>query len=506
MNQQPIAPHVAALVKRFAGGDPVILRELIAALSADQLAGRAFLPDPLPAPPVLSAAIGSGDLDAADRRLILIATLCVTDSAAILLAAASVSIESTLKGKTADALEFGGGRFRVLDDRVRAVAIRTASRAERAEAHGALARAFRAAEQPAHALWHTVLGDPHNLRTGGAPLLALAERRVECGDFAAAFEIARTAATVLKGDLHTRARLLAAGTALWCGWTVDAEEQLQSVSVAGGNEYAYRMHKMRRALDSLRDGPGEFLRMEDRVLDDTLPLLEVAMTRADRGALNDIVELVTIFRRGDHHGADEIEARLILGTVPARSRWPWGAASGPLSPLAEAYVRLHEVTFQMEADNLPGAATTLAGIIPRLPLVLVGAGVISSLIRMIARTESVIDVTLAETFDNLRPGKRLTYELFGIPTGEFSAAASARLVGHSSSLADRAWDEPLSPREREVARMVALGRSNREIAGVLMLSVRTVEVHLASTFRKLGVRSRTELVSRALNPRQDRPL
>ncbi|MFF5209250.1 ATP-binding protein [Streptosporangium sp. NPDC000396] len=51
----------------------------------------------------------------------------------------------------------------------------------------------------------------------------------------------------------------------------------------------------------------------------------------------------------------------------------------------------------------------------------------------------------------------------------------------------------LSPREKEVARLVTLGRTNREIADVLFLSTRTVETHVATVLRKLGVRSRTEI-------------
>jgi len=52
----------------------------------------------------------------------------------------------------------------------------------------------------------------------------------------------------------------------------------------------------------------------------------------------------------------------------------------------------------------------------------------------------------------------------------------------------------LTPTEERVARLAAAGRTNREIAKTLFLSVRTVETHLSRAYHKLGVRSRTELV------------
>jgi two-component system response regulator NreC len=58
--------------------------------------------------------------------------------------------------------------------------------------------------------------------------------------------------------------------------------------------------------------------------------------------------------------------------------------------------------------------------------------------------------------------------------------------------------ERLSPREREVLRLVALGHTNQEIADQLYLSVKTVETYRARVMGKLNLRSRSALVRYAL--------
>ena len=54
----------------------------------------------------------------------------------------------------------------------------------------------------------------------------------------------------------------------------------------------------------------------------------------------------------------------------------------------------------------------------------------------------------------------------------------------------------LTPAELAVARLVAAGRSNRETAAELYVSVKTVEFHLGHIFGKLGIRSRKDLIAR----------
>ena len=77
-------------------------------------------------------------------------------------------------------------------------------------------------------------------------------------------------------------------------------------------------------------------------------------------------------------------------------------------------------------------------------------------------------------------------------------ALGARLEGLDEK--DATYADPLaalSEREREVLRLLAVGHTNTEIAALLFLSPRTIESHRASIQRKLGVRSRADLVRAA---------
>jgi two-component system response regulator NreC len=77
-------------------------------------------------------------------------------------------------------------------------------------------------------------------------------------------------------------------------------------------------------------------------------------------------------------------------------------------------------------------------------------------------------------------------------------ALGARMATAEAEAAARAGADPLSDREREVLRLLALGHTNQEIAKMLFISVRTAETHRAHIMQKLRLTTRAELVRYAL--------
>jgi two-component system, NarL family, response regulator NreC len=72
-------------------------------------------------------------------------------------------------------------------------------------------------------------------------------------------------------------------------------------------------------------------------------------------------------------------------------------------------------------------------------------------------------------------------------------------LGAGLAQADRPFRHgPLSPRELDVLRLVALGHTNKEISATLFISTRTTEMHRASIMRKLELDTRAQLVNYAL--------
>jgi DNA-binding CsgD family transcriptional regulator len=96
---------------------------------------------------------------------------------------------------------------------------------------------------------------------------------------------------------------------------------------------------------------------------------------------------------------------------------------------------------------------------------------------------------------------RVTFEELGIPRWAERARDEAARVGLQPTAST------LTATERRVAELVGSGRSNQETAAELFMSVKTVEANLTRIYRKLSVRSRTELANHMNNldsaPRRD---
>lgn len=94
---------------------------------------------------------------------------------------------------------------------------------------------------------------------------------------------------------------------------------------------------------------------------------------------------------------------------------------------------------------------------------------------------------------------RIAYDFFSDAGMEaFAERARIELRAAGEHARERTLDAlgQLTPQEAQISRLVAQGHSNREIAAQLFISPSTVEYHLGKVFRKLDVKSRTQLASR----------
>jgi non-specific serine/threonine protein kinase len=88
-----------------------------------------------------------------------------------------------------------------------------------------------------------------------------------------------------------------------------------------------------------------------------------------------------------------------------------------------------------------------------------------------------------------------------MPARQATDLAMAAASGAAPADLDRPQQIPLTPRERQVAALVASGRTNRQIGRMLGISEKTAEVHLHHVMSKLDVRSRAEVAAWAVTHR-----
>jgi DNA-binding NarL/FixJ family response regulator len=90
------------------------------------------------------------------------------------------------------------------------------------------------------------------------------------------------------------------------------------------------------------------------------------------------------------------------------------------------------------------------------------------------------------------------FEALGAEAWAERARQELRASGETARRRDAEDTPVLTPSERQIAALVREGLSNRDIAGRLFVSPRTVDFHLRNVFAKLGVASRTELAASSL--------
>jgi DNA-binding CsgD family transcriptional regulator len=93
-----------------------------------------------------------------------------------------------------------------------------------------------------------------------------------------------------------------------------------------------------------------------------------------------------------------------------------------------------------------------------------------------------------------------TFEGLNTPLWAERARAELEATGITARKRDPSTLDTLTPQELRIAKLVASGASNRDVAAQLFLSPKTVEYHLRKVYLKLGVSSRVELARQTLAP------
>jgi DNA-binding CsgD family transcriptional regulator len=222
---------------------------------------------------------------------------------------------------------------------------------------------------------------------------------------------------------------------------------------------------------------------------------------------------------GFYNGLGRYDAAL-AAAAPSELHYREGPAIWALTEVVEAAVRCGQTERASRAFERVEATTRAAGtdwglgIEARLRALLSTGDEADDLYReAIARLDrTTIRVQLARTHLlygewlrrerrrlEARKHLRTAYELFrDFGVAGFSERARLELEATGERARKRTVDtrDDLTPQETQIARLAAEGHTNREIAARLFISASTVEYHLRKAFRKLDIKSRTQLGAR----------
>jgi DNA-binding CsgD family transcriptional regulator len=88
------------------------------------------------------------------------------------------------------------------------------------------------------------------------------------------------------------------------------------------------------------------------------------------------------------------------------------------------------------------------------------------------------------------------FDALGAQPWAEQARAELAATGETARRRDTSTLDELTPQERQIARLLAEGKTTREAAAAVFLSPKTIEYHLRHVYRKLGIGSREELVAK----------
>ncbi|HEU4942850.1 MAG TPA: AAA family ATPase, partial [Gaiellaceae bacterium] len=226
--RRPVAPEVAEHLCAATEGNPLALVELGDLLSADQLAGREELPDPVPAGPTLERAFAwrAERLPEDSQRALVIAAVSLSDETETIVAALEslgIGRDALEPAEDAALLSLAEGRIRFRHPLVRSAVFHGAAPSGRREAHRALAEALRDRDDPERFAWH-LAGAAIGVDEEAAKALEVAAKQAQqrSSYAAAAAALERSAALTADEDARPRRLYAAADAALSAGRPDDA--------------------------------------------------------------------------------------------------------------------------------------------------------------------------------------------------------------------------------------------------------------------------------------------
>jgi DNA-binding CsgD family transcriptional regulator len=335
--------------------------------------------------------------------------------------------------------------------------------------------------EEARALWTELIaegkarGDP----SVTASMMFLARMEVASGAWDVAVRVCDEAIELARQTGHEMAeslcRMVLAEIDAYRGEAERARREIpRFLQVAGGVGYSGAIHRLTRALASLElscGDAGASSRLTSPLLADVTELDEALAQLAGSVGIEALVDI------GDLAGAERLltlldaraaESDTAVSRLASRCRGLLLAAQGEHERAIEALVTAASDPDAPQGTNPFERARTLLAL-----------GTVQRRAHHKRAARETLELS-AESFDRL--GARLW---------ESKARAELRRIGGRA-----APESDLSETERQIVALVVAGRTNREAAAELHLSPNTVAWNLSKIYRKLGVRSRTELAAR----------